>query len=103
MLFIVAHKLIKLPDRVRNSSFNISPKALGMKNRPSIAPLATTRQRTSAEMDKAINESKTIHTAKPAMIDQIIHAFAHSQPVPASEAWKKKISSPGTHVTQDSR
>src|SRR5687768_3455616 len=103
MLFIVAHKLIKFPARVRKISLTIPPKAHGTKNSPSIAPLATTRHRTSAEIARAINDSRTIQVIDPRKIDPAIHRFAHSHETPLNEAWKKKISRPGTHVISDRR
>src|SRR6187402_614014 len=81
----------------------ISPNAPGTKNRARIAPLATTRHLTSAEIARAINESRMIQTIEPKKIDHIIHRFDHSQPTPARETWKKKTRSPGIHVTHDSR
>ena len=95
MLFIVAHRLIKCPERVRKSLLMISPNALGTKNSPNMAPLATTRHLTSDEMASAISDSKMIQTIDPKKIAQTIHRFAHSHAKPARDAWKKKISKPG--------
>src|SRR5690349_232667 len=81
----------------------ISPNALGTKNSPTSAPLATTRHLRMAETASAIKESRIIHAADPATIAQAINRFDHSQPKPLIDAWNRKISRPGTHVISDSR
>ena len=64
----------------------ISPNALGMKNSPIIAPLATTRHFITDETASAISDSKTIHAIDPKTIDPAIQRFDHNHPKPVSEA-----------------
>ena len=85
MLFIVAHRLIKCPMRVKKRLLTIWPNALGTKNNPSIAPLATTLHLTRAETERAMSESKTIHAIEPKKTPHAIHRFDHIQPKPVSD------------------
>src|SRR5215203_5915349 len=85
-LFIVAHKLIKCPARVKKSSLMISPNAVGTKSSPSSAPLATTRHLRKDDTASASKDSRTIQTMHPKKIAQIIHRFAQSHPTPLRDA-----------------
>ena len=61
------------------------PIALGTKNNPSIAPLATTRHFMTDETARAISDNKMIHAIDPKTIEPAIHRFDHSHPKPVRE------------------
>src|SRR5689334_6897490 len=82
MLLIDAHRLTRCPIRVRKISLTIAPNALGTKNSPSSAPLATTRHLSRDDTASESSESSTIQTMEPRTIDPIIHKLAHSHETP---------------------
>src|ERR1051325_10834314 len=68
MFFINAPILTRFPTRVKKTTLMNSPNTDGIRNRPRIAPLATTRHFTSAETVCEISANNSIQTTEPITI-----------------------------------